>query len=116
MLLLLKKEWSKTMEEVNNMWKKNEDNIGRGFTKPMIFMDITMEELIEMISEILPDGSGYALNDKSTVEGSSFSVSYFTDISKETTVTISGAGTRSEALSNFYTYLRENKGEVKNEK
>ncbi len=100
----------KTMEEVNNMWKKNEDDIGRGSSKPYIFMDVTIEELIEDITSLLPENASYEVIHSTNEEGTITKYNIEYTLSGVSTVLLdTWCKTQAEALGNLHTYLRNNK-------
>ncbi len=112
----LRKSGLLTMEEVNNTWKKNEDNIGRGFTKP-VFETCNKEELLFLIEDEMIDGSSYQVLQSTNEEGTNtyYNIEYNVGDEKTDVKEILHTWSKSEyeALSNFYTYLRENKKDKK---
>lgn len=93
-----------------NVLKTNKDNIGRGSTKPYIFMDVTIEELIEDITSLLPENASYEVIQSTNEEGTITQYNIEYTLSGVSTILLdTWCKTRAEALSKFHTYLRKNK-------
>lgn len=90
---------------------KNSNVIGRGHPKPMLFMDVTIEELIENIASLLPENTSYEVITTPHIEGMEplYSINY-TYSSGVNNVVVTWSSTQAEALCKFYIYLRNNKG------
>lgn len=90
---------------------KHSNVIEKSHPKPMLFMDVTIEELIENIASLLPENTSYEVITTPHIEGMEplYSINY-TYSSGVNNVVVTWSSTQAEALCKFYIYLRNNKG------
>lgn len=108
--------WSKSTGFKFESTEPENLNIGRGFTKP-VFETCNKEELLFLIENEMIDGSSYQVLQATNEEGTDtyYNIEYNVDDEKTDAKEILHTWSKSEyeALSNFYTYLRENKKDKK---
>lgn len=111
---ILRKNGLKTTEELKDVWKEN--NIGRGNIVPEIHT-ISKAELLFLLEKEMIDGSSYQVLRSTNEEGTDtyYNIEYNISGKKTDAKEILHTWSKSEyeALSNFYTYLRENKKDKK---